>query len=101
MSPTSRRGRVSGASADKARAVIGQALVIGNAGTGTLNGVDQKAIPEEDHQPKDLLAVAAGPMALERFESLRSTIELYARLANQAYKLANLEHRMKHAEEVQ
>jgi hypothetical protein len=36
-------------------------------------------------------ALATGPRALERFENLRSTIELYARLANQAYKLANLE----------
>ena len=45
-------------------------------------------------------AFAAGPMAMEGFDNLRSTIELYARLANQAYKLANLEQRMKQADEV-
>ena len=40
-------------------------------------------------------AFATGPMASERLDNLRPTIELYARLANQAYKLAHLEHRLK------
>ena len=34
-------------------------------------------------------AFAVGPMALERSEKLRPAIELYARLASQAYKLAH------------
>ena len=36
-------------------------------------------------------AFAVGPMVLERSERLRPAIELYARLAGQAYKLAQLE----------
>ena len=44
-------------------------------------------------------ALATGPMALEQFENLRSTIELYARLAGLAYKLSDLDYRIERAQE--
>ena len=48
---------VSGSNVDRARAVIGQAVVVGDTGTGTFTDADQKSTPDEGSQPDDLRAV--------------------------------------------